>query len=711
VSPAPDPEAAGGDFLDRPDRDAFLDRHDFAAGVLELELVLAGFERFTSTSLGKRALRELAPRTDAGARDALARAREMQALHRLGELPSLAGVTDPLPASARPTRALEELELVALVRFLEACARLREWFASRTAEVPRLCAVAAEIPELAGLRSEIGAVVDERGRVRSDASDLLARLRRDLGQLSRSIDRSLSELMQAGSVRNVLSDGNVHRRGGRPVLAVKAKSAGRVPGIVHDRSQSEQTVFIEPRQVIELGNRLAETRADERREVERVLLLLTRTILSAAPRIQSAARCVSEIELAVVAARYSEEYEARIALQPGDEGAAEGLLLRTARHPLLIEQARSGSIEAVVPIDVRLGAEFDMLIITGPNTGGKTLALKTAGLFALLTRCGLPVPAAVGTTVPLYDRICADIGDEQEISQNLSTFASHLVRIKAGLDHSTERTLVLLDELGGGTDPDEGAALGEAVLQFLCTRAVPTIVSTHLGKLKEFAYRNKRAENACTEFDLGTLAPLYKLHIGTPGESSALAIARRLGLPDEVVDLASERTERRDGELARLMEDVRAARTEAERVRSRAESQLEHVEQRTRDLADKHEDLDRRSELLEQEAQRGLEERVRDAMRQLELARKLLDQLPRGPADAMRERLDALHRHLSGATLTERRQRFLASLAKGTFVYLPRYRQRCIVHKVDKARRLVTARLGSMKVQVSFDEVTWYESL
>lgn len=362
-------------------------------------------------------------------------------------------------------------------------------------------------------------------------------------------------------------------------------------------------------------------------------------------------------------------------------------------------------------MDLRLGVDFDMLLITGPNTGGKTLALKTAGLFALMTRAGLPVPAEDGTTVPLYDAVLADIGDEQEIRQNLSTFASHLVRVTAALERATPESLVLLDELGGGTDPDEGGALGTAILEELLTRRVPTLVSTHIGKLKEFAYRNPRAENASAEFDQDTLAPRYRLTLGTPGESCALVIARRVGLAPRVCDVAAERLERREGELENLMGDVRSARMAAEATRQEAEEGLAEVRERLTQARERERQLEERADQLEREAQKGIEERVRDAMRSLDRARRVLAQVP---ADARREAsevLDRMEQELTGATLTERRSAFIDGLAKGSLVYLPRYRQRVLVHKIDRERREVVAKMGSMKVRVSFDEVTPYDSL
>jgi DNA mismatch repair protein MutS2 len=686
----------------------------WAAAALELDAVLEIVAAQASSSLGKRVVLELEPRTESDAAAALERVREVAALARGGLEPSFAGVTDTRALLGGGARALDATRLLLVRGFCEAVGRMAEWFEPRGEEVPSLASLASALPDLHALEEAIATVLDERGKVRDHASDLLQRLRREAAQLSERIDRELRELFSSAELRTHLSDTNVHRRGGRPVLAVKARSAGRVRGIVHDRSQSDATVFVEPQAVVALGNRLAEAVADAEREIERILLDLSRHVLAQSPRIEQATVLVGEIELAFTAARWARANDARAALLPGvdrERGAADELVLRGARHPLLLREVALGHIPEVVPIDLRLGGEFDMLILTGPNTGGKTLALKTVGLFALMTRSGLPIPSSQGTTVPLYDGVVADIGDEQEISQNLSTFASHLVRIKDGLARATSRTLVLLDELGGGTDPDEGAALGEAVLERFLERRAPTIVSTHLGKLKEFAFRHARAENACTEFDTQTLAPRYKLLIGTPGESGALVVAKRLGIPGDVVQRAHERLERRDGELLRLMEDVRHARTAAESVRSQAEERLEEASRTARATQEKAEALVRREELLEAEAQRGLEERVRDALRQLEIAKSLLAQLPQEAAAKLGERLALLERDLTGAALSDRRAAFLDGLAKGKLVYLPRYRQRVVVQRVDRTKRAITVQLGAMKMSVPFEEVTWYESL
>ena len=681
----------------------------FAARALDFEAFQRILEALAPTSLGLRAVKELAPLEYHAAKAALARSREALLLAKAGDAPSFTGVADPVPALAharRAGRALEDDQVTSLRALFEACVRLVEWLKSRAGPAPALGALANDLPDFADLVERLDATVDERGRVRDHASPLLWRLRQAEAELSAQLDKLLRGYIARADVKAVLTDPNPMRRGGRAVLAVKAKSSGRVRGIVHDRSSSGETIFIEPHEAVLLGNKHSEAEADERREVERILLELTRVLLAAEPRILRAAERLAELELAFIGARWAKDAGARPALLPGESGAAEGLLLRTARHPLLIEQVRGGKITEVVPIDLRLSGDFDVLIITGPNTGGKTLALKTAGLFALLTRCGMPVPASEGTTVPLYDGIVADIGDEQEIQQSLSTFSSHLKRIQAGLARATEKTLVLLDELGSGTDPDEGAALSEAILEQFLRRRSPTLVSTHIGKLKEFAFRHPRAENACVEFDAKTLAPCYHLILGSPGESGALVIARRFGMPAEVVDRAQQRLVRRDEEVKKLMEDMRGARMQAERVRSEAETRLQEVEQAKRDVRSTQEQLAQKSQMLEAEAQLSIEQRVREAIKRVGEAKALLPQLPAAQKSAMELVLKQLEAELSGSALSDRRAAFLASLKKGSFVYIPRYKQRALVHKLDHGKREVTVKLGAMTLTVTFDELS-----
>lgn len=684
----------------------------YAAETLQLGAVQELLVELAPSSLGRRAVMELEPLPDDEVRAAMARLREVQLLERVGDLPSMGGVCDPLPLLEAARRGtLDEGGLSRLRDFLSASERLAHWLETRASDLPELGRVGRALPDLSILREAFDAVLDERGAIRDDASPLLARLRQEERELARRIDGTLRAVAARPEVRGLLNDGRAHLRGGRPCLAVKSKSSGRIPGIVHEHSQSEQTAFVEPREVIELANRQAECRLEERREAARLASELARAVGRAAPELRAAADALARVELAFVAARYCRQQGARAPALPGEKGAEQGLVLRSARHPLLLRELSAGRLAEVVPIDLRLGGEFDMLILTGPNTGGKTLALETAGLACLMVRLGMPVPCEEGSRVPLYSGIAADIGDEQEISQSLSTFSSHLRRIRAGLERAGPATLVLLDELGGGTDPDEGAALGEAILEELLRLGAPTLVSTHLGRLKEFAFRHARAENACTEFDLATLAPRYRVLVGTPGDSAALVIARRLGLPAEVVEAAEARLERRDEELAALMDELRDVRSQAEEKRAQAESRLAEAEREQQALAGLRGELERRGELLEAEAQQGLEERLRAARQALERAERLTAQLPPQQRAQLEQSLAVLRSALVDASLTERRKAFLERLKKGELVYLPRYRRRAPVQRVDHDKRELTVKIGGMKLTVPFDEVTIYEGL
>jgi DNA mismatch repair protein MutS2 len=322
----------------------------------------------------------------------------------------------------------------------------------------------------------------------------------------------------------------------------------------------------------------------------------------------------------------------------------------------------------------------------------------------------MPLACDEGTRVPLYSGIVADIGDEQEIRQSLSTVSSHLARITAGLARASRGTLFLLDELGGGTDPEQGAALSEALLEHLVVHGVPTLASTHIGRLKEFAFKHTRAENASVEFDPATLAPRYRVLIGTPGESAALVIARRLGLPAALVDRAEERIERRDEELVQLMADVGVARTQAERARGLAEDRLADAAREVRAAEEVRAELERKGELIEVEAQRDLEERVRSARDRLGRLAAFLDQVPAAVRAELERELARLDDDLSGAALGGRRKAFLDGLKKGSWVYLARHRKRCLVQRVDRAKREVVVQLGGLRMSVSFDEVSSYES-
>ncbi len=688
----------------------------FAADALDWPAVREILRRYVVAPLGQRALDELAPRTPDGARAALERARELTRLFlEEGLEPPLGGASDPRGALERAEefqRTLDGDELAQVARFLHAFADLNVWLGARHARLPRCAALFARLPDLSALRAELEGALDKKGEIKDDASPQLARLRSGIAALEQTIARTLQALLRDRELRSAVAEGHagrVHRRNGRPVLALRAQYAQRVPGIVHDRSQTGETVFVEPEAVVKHANALSELEADAGREEHRVLAGLTRAVRAQGDVLRSAAERTGELELelAALAARYARETKGCV---PRIAEAGSPFVLREFRHPLLLEEQRLGRLAAVVPLDLRLGGDFDLLVITGPNTGGKTLALKSAGLVVLLVGMGLSVPCAEGSVVPLLAGIAADIGDEQEIQQSLSTFSSHLVRIRAGLERAGRDTLVLLDELGGGTDPSEGAALGAALLEELLARGAPTLASTHIGALKEFAYRHERAENAHVEFDAVSLRPLYRLVIGAPGESRALAIARRLGLPAVLVDRAELHLGPvSDGALA--LDEVRELRVAAERLRGEADARLQECERARTELAGREVELAGRRAQLEAEAQRGIEERIARARAILARARAFLPQLPPTGRTELDSWLRDVEEALGGATLSDRRASFLGALKKGELVWLPKFKKRVQVARIYKDKRELDVKLGAQELRVSFDDVTFYESL
>lgn len=684
---------------------------ELAADVLDWEALRARLAGYASSSLGRRAVGELVPRDDAGARDALARCAELIALD---DEPPTSDLSDPvgdLAAARASGHVLGPDELLGLLAFLKASTRLTAWLASREERAPRLAALAVGLPRLEALEALLEAGLDRRGDVRDDASPRLAKLRRAQSELTQRIERKVKAIANRPEIRRVLAPGmagSVHMRDGRAVLAVKSKSLGQVPGMVHDASGSGDTSFVEPREVIELGNEVASVRADVAREVQRLLVEWTRAALQQEERIGRLAARMAEVELALVGARYAAAFDARVPEVASTDG---GLVLRAARHPLLAWQVADGDLDDVVPLDLRLGDPFRVLVITGPNTGGKTLSLKTAGLAALMTRMGLPFPCAGGTKVPLYLGTVADIGDEQAVEQSLSTFSSSLVRIAGGLERAGPRTLFLLDELGGGTDPADGAALGAALLEWLLAKQAPTIASTHIGRLKEFAFAHAEAENASVEFDTESLRPTYRLIVGAPGESRGLAIARRIGLPGDILDRAESLVDRSGDEALELLGNIQGARVEAERSRRAAADQLADAERRLAELVKERAEIAASRSLLTDEAQLEIEHRLAPVRDGLERIAKLAGQTAGATRTELEAQLAAMTAAVRAASLSERRRAFEEKLGKGDFVYLPRHEKRCQVLKVDRAKGMLRVRLGRMDLEVRLDEVTAHEQL
>src|SRR3989454_12634855 len=448
------------------------------------------------------------------------------------------------------------------------------------------------------------------GEVLDRASVRLGSLRADLRAAQARLQQRLDGLVRSPDLARLLQDPIVTQRAGRYVVPVKAEHRSAVKGIVHDQSASGATVFIEPLEILEANNALREAELAESAEVRRVLDELSRRVERAGEDLDTVVNALAAIDLLIAKAELAEHLECERPVLD-----AHGVLdLVGARHPLLVERGTG-----VVPIDVRLGSGFRVLVITGPNTGGKTVTLRTMGLLVLMGASGLQIPASRGSRVPVVRRVFADIGDEQSIAQSLSTFSSHLRNVVATLAEAERDDLALLDELGAGTDPDEGAALAMAVLETLLERGVLVAATTHYPELKAFALNTPGVRNASMEFDSNTLRPTFRLHIGLPGASNAFAIAERLGLDKSVLARA-------DTHLSELHRSLERTLLEAERQRTELSSALEEARVSAADAADATTGAQREADRVRDEAHRALGRARAEADELLLQARRALRQ-------------------------------------------------------------------------------------
>jgi DNA mismatch repair protein MutS2 len=550
--------------------------------ILELTTVRELLAERTSFTPGRELALALAPATDLGEaerlQDETQAARDLMRATPSAGLRGARDIRDALQR-ARLGGVLDPEQLgsvAATVRSAEAL------FAQVRGSAPLAARTRLVRPPLE-VAQAIEHAISPDGEVLDRASVALATARAELRSAQSRLQQRVEALLRSPGLAKVLQEPIVTQRGGRYVVPVKAEHAAAVKGIVHDRSASGATVFIEPLDILDANNRVRETELAERTEVQRVLGDLSRRVEADAGDLDATLGTLAGLDLVFARAQLAETWDC-VRPRLNADGVVD---LIQARHPLLIEQLGS----AAVPVDVRLGGEVKALVVTGPNTGGKTVTLRTIGLLALMAACGLQVPAQPGSALPVVRSIFADIGDEQSIQQSLSTFSSHLRSVVATLEAARGGDVALLDEIGAGTDPDEGAALAMAVLEALLARGVLVAATTHYPELKAFALNTPGVMNASVEFDAVTLRPTYRVHLGLPGASNAFAIASRLGLAPAILERAQEHLsdlhrslERtlREAERARLglaqeLEEARIAAADAQRALDDARRQAERI--------------------------------------------------------------------------------------------------------------------------------------
>ncbi|MCS7172105.1 MAG: endonuclease MutS2 [Armatimonadetes bacterium] len=620
--------------------------------VLEFEKIRERLRQLAETAMGAELAAELEPAADFHTvQERLQETAEARRLLREGEL-SLRGVHDLRPhlTRVRVGGVLSPEDLLRILHTARAARRVKGAVLSRAEQVPQLSALARELPTLVLLEAELERGVGEDGAVLDSASPELSRIRRQLRATEEELRSKLEEIIRSPRWSRMLQDPIITVRGDRYVVPVKHQYVHQFPGILHDQSSTGQTAFMEPLVAVQLQNRIRALRGTEEREVQRILRRLSEQVAVCAAELERSLHILARLDLALAKARLAEELDAvNPELLPGPQ-----LEIVEARHPLLVYAHRRDPQRPVVPIDVRLGMDFRTLILTGPNTGGKTVALKTIGLLQLMLQSGLFVPVSPRSRMGVFPQIFADIGDEQSIEQSLSTFSSHLRAIVDILHRAGPAALVLLDEIGAGTDPAEGSALARAILEALHERDCRVVATTHHGELKSLAYDREGVQNASVDFDAETLRPTYRLRIGIPGSSHAFVIAQRLGLPPGVLERARGYLPREVTEvesmLAGLSEDRRrmeTARAEAERLRREA------AEERARYEALRAQLRSERERLLAQarEEARGIVERAQEEVRRV-LAELRAERRAQVAQEAS-SRLAELHRTLKAEQAPE----------------------------------------------------------
>lgn len=592
-----------------------------ALDVLEFARLLDHVAGHASTSPGAARIRGLRPVRVGGTH--LDRAESLSALHaehaRVAAMRALIGGENPFRPEPIPElgnafqrlrvegAAWNGVELRGAWTLLRSSRltqqALRDEARHPAARAP-LTALANRLIAMPTLEQQLDRVLTEEGELKDDASPALRRIRRDLRASEGEIVRLLERLMAKLEPHHRVDDASVTLRNGRWVIPVRREGRVVVGGIVHDSSQSGQTVFVEPPAAVEAGNRIRELEAEERQECERIFQELTALLRPEREALADAWDALVALDALYGRARYA------LAVKCSDAELAparEGWRIRDGRHPLLLAQGIS-----VVAFDLAMDATERTLLVSGPNTGGKTVLLKALALIALMMQCGIPAPVGAESVVPVFDDVFADIGDEQSLEASLSTFSAHLKHLKEIVDHASADALVLIDELGSGTDPLEGAALGGAILEALTRRGTTTIATTHLGQLKELASEVPGVVNASLQFDAERLAPTYRLIKGIPGRSYGLAIARRLAMSPEVLARAEERVPKMERDLTALLADV--------------EARAEALARREKEVADQQEDLQRRAgRVAEREATVKTKERELERESRKDARRYLLE--------------------------------------------------------------------------------------
>lgn len=554
------------------------------------------------------------------------------------------------------------------------------------------------------LEEEIFKAIVGEDEIADDASPKLYSIRNRKKNLMEEIRIKLNQMINSPSYQKVLQDPIITTRRGRYVIPVKQEYKGLVPGVIHDQSSSGATLFIEPMAVVERNNELRQLEVKEEEEILRILMELTAKIRENYVLLENTLDILVDLEVIFAKANYALRING-VEPKINDQGFID---LKTARHPLLKGE--------VVPIDVKLGDKFSILVITGPNTGGKTVSLKTVGLLTLMMQMGLHIPAKEGSEMSVFKKIFADIGDEQSIEQSLSTFSSHMKNIKSIIEEATNDSLILLDELGSGTDPSEGAALAMSILSYFYNKGSKVIATTHYSELKSFAHSKEGIENASVEFDVESLKPTYKLTIGIPGKSNALEIAKRLGLSETVISTAKSFIDSETLKVEDLLGHIEREKTQAEKETIRLKKLQWEYQKKLKDLEDEQEKTKRKYESILEKTNQKAKDFIYNIRREAELIIEELKDLDEKVEKSKRDQaIQRAREWLKGASkkamlLDKSRKAPQHSKSKKDFklgekVYVANLEKEGHIVEIDKHEKQALVQIGILKFNVSLNDL------
>lgn len=634
-----------------------------ALSSLEYPKIIERLTEKASSPMGKELCRKLQPSTDIN-RIRLMQTQTKDALTRLFQKGSVSfGSVKDIRDSLKRLEigsSLGIMEILSVCALLENTSRVKAYSRGDRSDLPSdsLDSMFEQLAPLTPLSSEIRRCILSEDEISDDASPALRQVRRNMKVTNDRIHTQLSGLVN-GNARTYLQDSVITMRNGRYCIPVKAEYKGQVPGMIHDQSSTGSTLFIEPMAVVKLNNDMRELELQEQKEIEIILAGLSEQIAEEREAIALNLELMVQLDFIFARAGLAMDMNGS---EPvfNEEGR---VLLKKARHPLIPKKK-------VVPIDIRLGDDFDLLIITGPNTGGKTVSLKTVGLLTLMGQAGLHIPALDRSELALFHEIYADIGDEQSIEQSLSTFSSHMTNIVSFLEKADSRSLVLFDELGAGTDPTEGAALAISILSYLHDKGIRTMATTHYSELKVYALSTPGVENACCEFSVETLRPTYRLLIGIPGKSNAFAISSKLGLSDQIIERAKEQISEQDESFEDVLSSLEENRVTIENERLEIARYKEEIKTLKAQLESRQEKLDAQRDRILRQANEEAHKVLEEAKEYADQTMKLFHKFQKNNVDTsavererqeLRKRMNKAEKNMSDRQETKKPKKLLTA--------------------------------------------------